>query len=44
MLNLQSLSISSSYKALDFFREQKKDMEEHLSIYGSEYPLKNYEK
>ena len=25
-------------------QQQKKDMEEHLSIYGSEYPLKNYEK
>ena len=27
-----------------FFREQLNKMEEHISIYGSEYPLKNYEK
>ena len=27
-----------------FFSEQLKNMEEHVAIYGSEYPLKNYEK
>ena len=27
-----------------FFRQQLDGMEEHLKTYGSEYPLKNYEK